>query len=446
LLKKFLRKDGSVWVTLDDTEVHYCKVIMDEIYGRNNFVISIAWQKRTSPDMRAAISDGHDQILVFAQDKERFKAVVNKIPKTAEQAKQYKNPDNDPRGPWTSSDFTAQGYRPNQMYKIKTPGGKIYTPPKGVCWKNVEKVFLQQVADNRIWFGKDGNGMPRRKTFLSEATTQTAWSWWPNTEVGHTQESKKEIHALFGDDDTFETPKPERLIKRVFDIATNPGDLVLDSFLGSGTTAAVALKMGRRFIGVEMGEQAKTHCAVRLKKVIDGEQGGISEAVGWKGGGGFRFYKLGNEVFDGEGHIRQDITFNQLAAHVYFSETKTPMSRRRKVSRQDAKAQRELGLKVHDFADSASLRESSSTFIGLHNRTAYALLYNGVLQDKGVDGGNVLTHVTLNVIKHDMEMAGISDDDYDGIVIYGESTRLPHVAMKSNNITFKQTPYDIKVW
>jgi adenine-specific DNA-methyltransferase len=415
---------------------------MDEIYGRNNFIISIAWQKRTSPDMRAAISDGHDQILIFAQDKESFKAVVNKIPKTAEQAKQYKNPDNDPRGPWTSSDFTAQGYRPNQMYEIKTPGGKIFTPPNGVCWKNVEEVFLQQVADNRIWFGKDGNGMPRRKTFLSEAPNQTAWSWWPNTEVGHTQESKKEIHTLFGDDDTFETPKPERLIKRVLEISTQPGDLVLDSFLGSGTTAAVALKMGRRFIGVEMGEQAKTHCTVRLKKVIDGEQGGISEAAGWKGGGGFRFYKLGNEVFDSDGHIRQDITFNQLAAHVYFSETKTPMKRKR--TNKPIVRQPELGLEAHDSTGQST--KPKSTFISLHNRTAYALLYNGVLQDKGIDGGNVLTHITLNIIKHDIEAAGISDDDYDGIVIYGESTRLPHVAMKTNNITFKQTPYDIKVW
>jgi adenine-specific DNA-methyltransferase len=200
--------------------------------------------------------------------------------------------------------------------------------------------------------------------------------------------------------------------------------------------------MGRRFIGVEMGEQAKTHCALRLRKVIDGEQGGISEAVNWKGGGGFRFYKLGNEDFDSEGHIRQDITFNQLAAHVYFSETKTPMKRKR--ASKTLAGQPELGLEVHDSA--GQVAKPKSTFIGLHNRMAYALLYNGVLQDKGVDGGNVLTHITFNIIKHDIEAAGIGDDDYDGIVIYGESTRLPHVAMKSNNITFKQMPYDIKVW
>jgi adenine-specific DNA-methyltransferase len=293
LLYRLLSKDGSLWITLDDNEVHYCKVMTDEIFGRENFVISIAWQKRTSPDMRATISDGHDQILVYSKNKLSFKSVANKIQKTPDQARQYKNPDNDSRGPWVSSDYTATGFRPNQMYKITTPRGKVYSPPEGVCWKNIEEVFLKLVEDNRIWFGKDGNGMPRRKTFLSESQEQTPWSWWPNNEVGHTQESKKEILALFGTEKAFETPKPERLIKRVLEIATNPGDLVIDSFAGSGTTGAVAHKMGRRWIMVELGEHCHTHIIPRLKKVIDGEDlGGITEATGWKGGGGFRYYRL----------------------------------------------------------------------------------------------------------------------------------------------------------
>jgi adenine-specific DNA-methyltransferase len=215
--------------------------------------------------------------------------------------------------------------------------------------------------------------------------------------------------------------KPEKLIQRVFDITTNPGDLVLDSFLGSGTTAAVAHKMGRRYIGIEMGEQAKTHCVARLKKVIDGEQGGISEAVNWKGGGGFRFFKLGEAVFDSEGRIESDISFENLAAHIYFSETKTPMKKSKK----------------------------KSAFLGIHDDTAYALLYNGILGDKSIDGGNVLTRNTLNHIINEIDAASKKKDEvlsYSTLVIYGEATRLTDVSLKSKNIIFKQTPYDIKVW
>ena len=163
------------------------------------------------------------------------------------------------------------------MYTITTPGGKSYSPPPGNCWKNVESVFQTLVADNRIWFGKDGRGVPRRKTFLSESEGRVPWTWWENAEVGHNQEAKNETKELFDKDDVFATPKPERLIQRVLQIATNPGDLVLDSFLGSGTTAAVAHKMGRRWIGIEMGAHAETHCAPRLKKVVEGEQGGAEQ-------------------------------------------------------------------------------------------------------------------------------------------------------------------------
>ena len=215
LLRDLLSEDGSIWVSIDDNEGHYLKVIMDEIFGRKNFVANVVWQKRTSPDIRATLGAGHDHIIVFAKSYEIIRGVVKKIPKSQDQIAQYKNPDNDPRGPWVSSDYTAQGYRPNQMYKITTPGGKEYFPPDGTCWKNVESAFLQLVQEGRIWFGKSGNNMPRRKTFLNESEGQTAWSWWPNLEVGHTQESKKEILSLFGTDDVFDTPKPERLLYTV---------------------------------------------------------------------------------------------------------------------------------------------------------------------------------------------------------------------------------------
>jgi len=290
IIRRLLSEDGSLWITIDDNEAHYLKVMCDEIFGRGNFVANVVWQKRTSADIRATLGAGHDNVLVYAKNVERFS--VNKIPKTDTQVSMYKNPDNDSRGPWASSDYTAQGFRPNQMYKISTPGGSEYYPPQGNCWKNIESVFLELVADNRIWFGKDGKGVPRRKTFLSESEGNTAWTWWPNNEVGHTQEAKKEV-IVFNPDDVFATPKPERLIQRILTLATNPNDLVLDSFLGSGTTAAVAHKMARRWIGIEIGDHAQTHVVPRLQKVIDGtDPGGITKAVGWAGGGGFRFFTL----------------------------------------------------------------------------------------------------------------------------------------------------------
>lgn len=292
LLKNLLIEDGSIWISIDDDEQAYLKVLCDEVFGRVNYVATMVWQKRTSPDMRAVISDGHEYILVYAKDKEAFKKTRNKLPLSEEQAASYSNPDNDPRGPWTSADYTAQGFRPNQMYTITTPGGATYTPPEGKCWKNIESVFLEQVEDNRIWFGADGCGMPRRKTFLSEHEGVIPWTWWSNKEVGHNQEAKKESIKLFGAANVFDTPKPERLLERIIHISSNPNEYVLDSFLGSGTSIAVAHKMKRKWIGIELGNHVYTHCKVRMDKVVDGDDGGISESVDWHGGGGYHFYEL----------------------------------------------------------------------------------------------------------------------------------------------------------
>ena len=293
ILRDLLANEGSIWISIDDNEAHYLKVIMDEIFSRKNFVANVVWQKRTSPDMRATLGAGHDHILVYARNLSRFKNTLKPLPKNEKQEAAYKNPDKDPRGPWASSDYTAQGFRPNQMYKITTPAGAEYDPPTGRCWKNIETVFLKLKEDGRIWFGKDGKGIPRKKTYLLESEGQVAWSWWPNSEVGNNQEAKKEINQLFGAENAFDTPKPERLIERVVYLASEEGDLVLDSFLGSGTTAAVGHKMGRRWIGIELGDHAKTHCVPRLKQVIAGsDQGGISKTVDWQGGGGFKFYTL----------------------------------------------------------------------------------------------------------------------------------------------------------
>jgi len=293
ILKKLLAKDGSIWISIDDDEHAYMKVLCDEIFGRSSFVASIVWQKRTSPDMRLAISTAHDYILVYARDKEEFKKVVNKLPLTKEQEGNYKNPDKDPRGLWISTDCTAQAGHgtKDQFYSVTTPSGRVIELPSDRCWRFTKRRMQEEIDAGRIWFGVDGNGVPRKKTYLSESEGVSAWTWWTNKEVGHNQEAKKEVIA-FNSTDVFSTPKPERLIERIIALAANNGDLVLDSFLGSGTTSAVAHKMGRRWIGIEMGEHAFTHCKVRLDKVIDGEQGGISKNVGWTGGGGYRFFEL----------------------------------------------------------------------------------------------------------------------------------------------------------
>jgi adenine-specific DNA-methyltransferase len=420
LLKKFLREDGAIFIQLDDNEQAYAKVICDEIFGRNNFVANIVWEKKFFPQNDAKwLSDNHDFIMLYARNKELW--LPNLLPRTEGMDARYKNPDNDPRGVWASSDLTAQDQFEYGQYEIASPGGKKYLPGNNRHWIYAKDKFFELQKDNRIWFGETGNNKPRLKKFLHEIQQgMVPVTIWNHAEAGHNQDAKKEIVALF-ENDIFTTPKPERLIQRIIHISTNPGDYVLDSFLGTGTSAAVAHKMGRRYIGVEMGEQAKTHCAVRLKKVIDGEQGGVSEASCWKGGGGFRFFTLGEAVFDTEGRIKSEISFEDLAAHIYFSETKTPMTR----------------------------RKESSTFLGIHEGAAYALLYNGILGDKNLSGGNVLTHATLNHIMRDIDAAVEAKGaelEYDRMVIYGEATRLTHVSLSFNNITFKQTPYDIKVW
>lgn len=238
------------------------------------------------------------------------------------------------------------------------------------------------------------------------------WSWWPHEDVGHTGESKLESVALF-DEEPFGTPKPERLIERIIHIASNPGDLVLDSFLGSGTAAAVAQKMGRRYIGIEVGDHAVTHCAPRLHKVIDGEQGGISKAVNWAGGGGFRFYRLGAPVFDENGRLNDGIAFDVLAGHVWFSEVGAPW----------------------DGAKDGPL-------LGVGDKKAVALLYNGVLGDKRPASGNVLTRPVLALIREALARRALG---FEGdLTVYGERSALTPASLERERITFKQTPYDVK--
>lgn len=292
ILHTLLADDGSIWISLDDNEQAYCKILCDEIFGRNNFINNVIWQKKYSPQNDAKwLSDNHDFVMVYAKNKERWRP--NLLPRTAEMNARYKNPDNDPRGVWKTSDLSAKRLTPKDVYPITTPSGRIVFPPDGRSWATSKENFDKLLKENRIWFGKDGNSVPQLKRFLTDVQQgMVSLTIWTYQEVGHNQDAKKEVKA-FNDRAVFDTPKPERLIERVLTLGSNQGDLVLDSFLGSGTTAAVAHKMGRKWIGIELGDHCYTHCEPRLQKVVDGtDQGGISKSVEWKGGGGYKFYEL----------------------------------------------------------------------------------------------------------------------------------------------------------
>lgn len=318
LLKNLLTDDGSIWISIDADESHYLKVICDEIFGRKNFVDEIVWQRAFSPvNLKKTLSRSHDIILVYAKNfTPNF--VLNTLPRSESQLSNYKNPDNDPRGPWTSADCTVGPVVEEKCYPITLPSGREVYPPKGRCWVFTKERFQEMKNDKRIWFGTDGNNAPRVKKFLSDVKQGVvATTLWMRDEVGDNQEAKREIKAL-DFSSVFATPKPERLIERVLMLGSNKGDLVLDSFLGSGTTAAVAHKMGRKYIGIELGEHCYTHCIPRLQKVIDGtDQGGISKTVGWKGGGGYHFYELAPSLLVKNGklpiyQINPSYTFDML--------------------------------------------------------------------------------------------------------------------------------------
>jgi adenine-specific DNA-methyltransferase len=303
LLRQLLAADGSIWISIDDNEAHYLKVLMDEVFGRPNFVANVVWQKKYAKQNDATwLSTSHDHILVFARDKNSCRP--NQIQRVQEQLKGYTNPDNDPRGLWQSVVYTcakSRAERPNLYYPIIHPktGKKIY-PSETRVWGYDANKYEQHARENRIWWGKDGEkDKPRLKVYLSEVGEGIVPdTLWLRTDVGDNQDAKREARA-FNEADAFATPKPEKLLGRVIEIATNPGDTVLDSFAGSGTTGAVAHKMGRRWIMVELGDHCHTHIIPRLKKVIDGDdRGGVTEATGWKGGGGFRYYRLAPSLLE----------------------------------------------------------------------------------------------------------------------------------------------------
>jgi adenine-specific DNA-methyltransferase len=403
-------------VTIDDNEGHYLKVLMDEVFGRTRFIANKIWEKRNSRENRRVFSFKHDHLLCYARDPATFESSRNALALTADVLARYKNPDDDPRGLWQSVSANAQAGHatPSQFYTLTLPSGRRVDPPKGRCWLYTEPRMQQEVAAGNIWFGASGDNAPRIKKFLgdSESSGLTPETIWNSIDVGTNDEAKKSMLKLLPDGAVFDNPKPEGLLQRVVHIATNPNDLILDSFLGSGTTAAVAHKMGRRWIGIEMGDHAVTHCLPRLEKVLAGEQGGISGAVNWQGGGGFRFMRLGDPVFSADGRIHADVRFDALAAFVWQQETRQA------------------------YLPPAPGALAGTPLIGVHEGVAIYLLYNGILGDRRPESGNVLTLAVLQALKAVAPHTGPR-------VVYGEACRLGAARLAAEGITFRQIPYEL---
>jgi adenine-specific DNA-methyltransferase len=302
MLRRLLCNEGSLWITIDDNEAHYLKVVCDELFGRSNFVTSIAWEKDQARHNDAIISSSHDHILLYAKDLDVWRKTRHLLPRERSNNDRYKNPDNDPRGPWLQGACsTAKSGSEKSRFPIRLPSGRDVVPPPGNYWRFSAETLKKAQVENRVYYGKDGARLPIIKSYLTEVQDGfVPKTWWPAEEVGSNQAAKRDhLRKLLAGVEPFGTPKPEELIHRVIHISTDAGDWVLDSFAGSGTTGAVAHKMGRRWIMVELGKHCHTHIIPRLKKVIDGaDAGGITGPLGWKGGGGFRYYRIASSLLE----------------------------------------------------------------------------------------------------------------------------------------------------
>lgn len=424
LLREFLREDGVIFVSIDDNELHHLIMMMNDIFGPSSFVSCIAWQKVFGRNNTAKfISDTHENLVCFARNIRGLE--LNLLERTDEEDSRYKNPDNDSRGPWTSSDLSARNPYSLGVYPLETPSGRqIEGPPAGRYWTISKENFDKLDADDRIWWGAKGSNFPRLKRFLSEVSQGVVPnSLWPHTEVGHNQEAKQEIGQIFHEADResiFSTPKPTRLIKRVLQIASNPGDLIMDSFAGSGTTGHAVLDLNkqdggdRKFILVEMDEKiAPEITSERLRRVINGyDKGGDPEKPVEGLGGGFRYCHLGTPLFNEFGDIDEAVIFPDLAAHVFFSEIGAPLPK-----------------KV----------DGSTTLIGQHKDKIVYLLFSPAEQGFPREAaGNVLTPDALA----DLPAA---PEGFEGErVVYAEGCTVSPERLKTEGVVFKQIPYQIE--
>lgn len=416
VLRQFLTEDGAIFISLDDNEVQALRYAMDEIFGEQNFITTISWQKiYTVKNSARHFSEMHDYLVVYAKRADIWKP--NLVPRTSKQDIAYKNPDNDHRGPWKATPLHARNYYSKGLYSITCPTGRIIQgPPNGTYWRYPEATFLKLAENGEIWWGRDGNGIPAQKRFLSEVKQGVVpATMWFHDEAGHNAEAKNELRETLGSDtEMFITPKPTRLIARVLELSSDPNSLVLDSFAGSGTTGHAVLNLNksnesnRRFILVEIEPQiAQSITAERVRRVAEGYTNAKGEHVEGLGGG-FRYATLGEPLFDETGKIRDTVRFGDLARHVYFTETGEPLPRE---------------------------RVANTPFLGECRGVGIYLLYNGILGDKSANGGNVLTRAVLAQLPK-----------FDGPkVIYCAGCLLGKDRLQAEQIIIRQTPYEVKV-
>lgn len=406
LLHKLLADDGAIFVSCDDNEQASLKLICDEIWGTGNFINNVIWQKKFSPQNDAKyFSDNHDFVICYAKSKLNWKR--NLLSRTDSQNSRYKNLDNDPRGIWTSSDFTVKTYSEDYDYPITTPSGKVVNPTDGRCWMSSKERFENLVSDNRIWFGKKGDGVPRLKKFLSEVQEGTVpLTIWLHEEVGHNQSAKQELKKIFlNESSPFQTPKPSTLVRRILELSTDKNSVILDSFAGSGTTAHAVLNLNkqdggnRKFICIEMEDYAETITAERVKRVIKGYgSAGSPQAEGT--GGSFDFYELGQPMFLEDGNLNELVGVEKIRQYVYYTETKTPLT--------------------------FTKHKDNIHFLGKHNDTAYYFHYEQ-------DEVTTLDHDFLATMKTKAEQ----------YVIYADNCLLTKEFMTKHHIIFKKIPRDI---
>ena len=491
LLRELLREDGSIWVTIDDNEGHYLKVMMDEVFGRGNFVANVVWEKSDSPKMDSLqFSTRHDHLLVTCKNASSF--TLKRL--DTEMASHYDKVDENGRNYYLKPLRAMGGQgdsreaRPNLYYPLIAPDGSEVFPKrtdgKDGAWR-WSRIKVAEEASRIEWRSGKNGWSAYFRIFADQNTGRPSETIWTHSDVGSNRTSKAEVKAFFDDAGAFTTPKPEALIKRVLELATNEGDLVLDSFLGSGTTAAVAHKMGRRWIGIEMGEHAATHCLPRLQKVLDGEQGGISKALNWNGGGGFRFMRLGETMFDDRGRINPAVRFATLAAFIWQQETNTALDlaasvpatphlgthykfnsylgnkyagyNQNKPQNDDFEANLGAPLAEKGLFDApsdevanetAETSESPETSVipEIQSGTAYYLLFNGILKDKRPASGNVLTREVLAALLdlHAKVLADAPEGAELDLMVYGEACRLGEERLKQAKVTFKHIPYDVR--
>ena len=412
LIREFLSEDGSIFVSLDDNEIGNLRLLMDEIFGAQNFVANLVWEKADSPRNSARqFSEDHDHILVYSR---RPTWQPNKLPRTEASNAIYQNQDNDKRGPWIPGDPYANKPYSKGLYTIKGPTGREFSPPAGRYWRVSEEKLRELDEDGRVWWGPTGAARPSIKRYLSEVSDLVPRTLWNKQDVGSNRTSKNELRDLFPETASFATPKPTSLIERILQIATNPGDIVLDSFAGSGTTGHAVLKLNaanpeqppRRFIMVEVEDKVATDITrERIRRVAQGYKNAKGEPVPGLGGS-FRFCELGEPLFDELGQIRDTVRFGDLARHVWFTETGEPLPRE---------------------------RVPNSPLLGDFKGTAIYLLYNGILGDRSAAGGNILTRAVL---------AQLPPSDGPKIV-YCAGCLLGQERLSAHRITVRQTPYEV---